>query len=120
MVNPETIVYISKEELHQEIEKAIKKKDIFLISLKRKVKNAAVVCIDEVSEFLKDEKLEVYFISWFYYCKSHRKRLIYTQDCNEKMYCVMQTIGGLEPYATLVGIPKEGQNRNLDVIREFE
>ena len=69
---------------------------------------------------IKIIRVKDYFLSWFYYCKSHRKRLIYTQDCNEKMYYVMQTIGGLEPYATLVGIPKEGQNRNLDVIREFE
>lgn len=119
-INPETILYITKDDLQRELEKAIKKKDVFLISLKRRVKSAEVVCIDEVSNFIIDGKLKDYFLTWFYYCKSHRKRLIYTQDCSEKMYCVMQMLGTLEPHATLVGIPKEGQNRNLDVVREIE
>ena len=46
--------------------------------------------------------------------------MIYTYDCDEKLYCAFVKLADLNPLATLVGILKPGQNRNLDVIREVE
>ena len=119
-IEPETVFYISKEELKDEIEKVIKRKDIFLISVKKKVKKAEVVCIDEIREFLIDDRLKPWYMTWFYYCKRKKKRIIYTHDCDERMYATIGALASLNPMVTVVGIPKEGQNRNLDIIREVE
>lgn len=119
-INPENVFYISKDELKEEIEKVIKRKDIFLISLKKKVKKAEVVCIDEIREFLIDDRLKPWYMTWFDYCKRKGKRIIYTHDCSEKMYPAIGALGSLDSKVTLVGIVKAGQNRNLDIIREIE
>lgn len=119
-VSPETLVYITADELQCEIEKMIKKKDIFLISLKQKVKKAEVVCLDEISRFLVDDRLKPWYMEWFYYCERRKKRIIYTYDCSEMMYSAIQTLGNLKPQAIMVGIPKAGQNRNLETIRVLD
>lgn len=119
-LNPESTFYISKEELKQEIEKAIKRKDILLLSLKKKVKNTEVVCIDEIREFLIDDRLKPWYMTWFCYCKKRKKRLIYTHDCDERMYSTIGALASLDSRVTMIGIPKPGQNRNIEVMKELD
>lgn len=118
--NPETVVFISGKELFQELEDAIKRKDFLILALKRKVKKAEVVCIDGVSELLTDEKIKPWFMRWFHHCKQKCKRIIYTHDCEERLYCAIQELSVLDERATFVGIPKTGQNRNLEVVKVIE
>ena len=66
------------------------------------------------------DRLKPWYMEWFYYCKRRKKRIIYTYDCSEMMYSAMQTLGNLKPQAIMVGIPKAGQNRNLETIRVLD
>lgn len=116
-LNPETIMYVTGDELYQELEKARRKKDIFLLALKRQFRKAEVICIENVSELLGDEEIQPRFLNWFHHCKWHRKRIIYTHECDEELYCAIQRLADLDERATTVGIPKAGQNRTLEVIK---
>lgn len=101
----------------QELEKARRKKDIFAFALKRQFRKAEVICIENVRELLVDEKIEPWFMDWFHYCKRKRKRMIYTHECDEKLYCTIQELSNLDERFISVGIPKAGQNRTLEVIK---
>ena len=79
-----------------------------------------MVCIDEIKEFLIDDRLKPWYMAWFYYCKRRKKRLIYTHDCSEQMYNTIGTLASLSPCVTVVGIPKPEQNRNIEVIKELD
>ena len=116
-VNPATIMYVTGHELYQELEKARRKKDIFILALKRQFRKAEVICIENVRELLSDEEIQPWFMDWFHYCKRHRKRMIYTHECDEKLYCAIQELSTLDERATTVGIPKAGQNRTLEVVK---
>lgn len=114
------VVFVEAEKLAEELRVAKKSWDIFLLSLKWKYRKAKVICLDGVQELIMDEELCDWFMHWFHHCKRRCKRMMYTHDCDEKLYCAFVKLSDLDPRAIAVGIPKPGQNRNLDVIREVE
>ena len=114
------VVFVEAKELLEELRTAKKRMDIFLLALKWKYRNAKVICLDGIQILLTDEELCDWYMHWFHHCKRKCKRMIYTHDCDEKLYCAFVKLADLDPRAISVGIPKPGQNRNLNVIREVE
>lgn len=118
MENPaEEVVYITGEELRQELNTAIRRKDIFIFALKKRFRKTRVVCLDEVQVLLQDDEVRDWYLHWFHHCKRRNKRMIYTHDCDERMYCAFQKMAEWGMPGVMVGIPKPGQDRS---IREVE
>jgi len=115
-----TIRYLTEAELKEELKLAKSRKDIFMLTPKRKLWGIETVCLDEVDKLISDDEIQSGFIRWLNYCKRHSKRIIYTYDCDEKMYCAFQELSKLDPKTIAVGIPKPGQNRNMEVIKFIE
>ena len=118
--SPNEVVFVEAMELAEELRAAQRHGDIFQLALKWKYRKAKVICLDGIQVLLTDEELQDWYVYWFHHCKRKCKRLMYTHDCDEKLYCAFMKLADLDPRVTWVGIPKPGQNRNLDVIREVE
>lgn len=81
----EEVMYVVGMDLVEELRLAKKRRDIFLLSLKWKYRNAKVICLDGVQVLLTDEEVHDWYMHWFHYCKRKCKRMIYTYDCDEKL-----------------------------------
>lgn len=106
---PDEVVFVEAKELLEELRTAKKRMDIFLLALKWKYRNVKVICLDGIQILLTDEALCDWYMHWFHHCKHKCKRMIYTHDCDEKLYCAFVKLADLDPRRYRWGFRSRGR-----------